>query len=544
MWSWISHDIQEQRQAVEPLVAEPWRCIMRRSWVLTVAIVVLGVAATGLVRAAEPDPEGAAADKIDPLVLQQLEGSGRADFFIELVDRANLAPAASLSSKEAKGRFVLAALQGTAASSQRELRALLDRRGVAYQPFYIANSMLVRGGHRALLEEVAARPDVARISANHEVSAIDPLSGSAASPESRAVEPNLVFVGAPEVWSMGITGQGTVVAVNDTGLDEDHPAIRSHYRGCLNPPGCTVEDHNYDWWDATGTYPADPFDGHGHGTHVTGIAIGDDGGANQIGMAPGATTIHCKVLTDGGAVTDADVLECFQWDLAPWDLNGANPDPSAAPDVVNISWGYFGGGYDQFRCIVQALNAAGIVFVAESGNEGPVCASLRSIGDYKEVLTVGSVSQAVPHPGQVSSFSSRGPSSLDPSPPDYFPEVMAPGQNIRSSLPGGSYDTWSGVAMATSHAPGLIALMWSACPELRGHVEATISMIRDTAVPLTGQTGSSCGGDYTVGPNNDWGYGTIDAVAAVQLAGAWCTGEIFEDGFESGDSSAWSATVP
>jgi hypothetical protein len=86
--------------------------------------------------------------------------------------------------------------------------------------------------------------------------------------------------------------------------------------------------------------------------------------------------------------------------------------------------------------------------------------------------------------------------------------------------------------------------MWSLCPELRGHLAATINMIRDTAAQLSGQSGSSCGGDYTWGPNNDWGYGTIDAVGAVQAAGAWCTGEIFEDGFESGSTSAWSATVP
>ena len=146
---------------------------MCRRSVLTVAIVVLGVAATGAVRAAEPDPEGSAADKVEPLVLQQLEGSDRADFFIELVDRADLAPAASLGSKEGRGRFVLAALQETAARSQRELRDLLDRRGVRYQSFYITNSILVRGGTRALLDEIAGRPEVARISANHEFRAID-----------------------------------------------------------------------------------------------------------------------------------------------------------------------------------------------------------------------------------------------------------------------------------------------------------------------------------------------------------------------------------
>ncbi len=517
---------------------------MRRRWIVTVTIIVLGVAWLGNMRAAEPGPSGMAADKVEPVVLQQLQSSGQTDFLIEMVDKADLTRAASLGSKEAKGRFVLAALQRTAASSQHELRGLLDRRGVTYQPFYIANAILVRGGNRALLDELAVRPEVARISANHGFQMADASCSSQVSGETRAVEPNLVFVGAPEVWAMGITGFGMAIAVSDTGLDEDHPAIRSHYRGCLNPPSCTSEDHNYNWWDATGTYPADPFDGHGHGTHVTGIAVGDDGGANQIGMAPGATTIHCKVLTDAGGTTDAEVMECFQWDLAPWNLAGGNPDPAAAPDVVNISWGYWGGGYDLFRDVIGALHAAGILVVAETGNEGPICGTLRSPGDYKELLTVGSVDPGVPYPGQLSVFSGRGPSSLDPSPPDYFPDAVAPGEDVRSSTPGGTYQVWSGAAMATPHAAGLVALMWSACPDLRGVVEPTMSMIHDSAVPLTGQTGSDCGGDYTWGPNNDWGFGTISAVAAVQAAFNWCDGVIFADGFESGGTSAWSATIP
>jgi hypothetical protein len=70
--------------------------------------------------------------------------------------------------------------------------------------------------------------------------------------------------------------------------------------------------------------------------------------------------------------------------------------------------------------------------------------------------------------------------------------------------------------MAGPHATGLVALMWSANPALRGLVTETMQIIGDTARPLTGQPGSNCGGNYTVGPNNDWGYGTLDALAAVQ----------------------------
>jgi uncharacterized repeat protein (TIGR01451 family) len=72
--------------------------------------------------------------------------------------------------------------------------------------------------------------------------------------------------------------------------------------------------------------------------------------------------------------------------------------------------------------------------------------------------------------------------------------------------------------MSGPHVTGLIGLIWSASPALHGQVDQTYQIIMDTAVPLTGQNGSNCGGDYTVGPNNDWGVGTIDALAAVQAA--------------------------
>ncbi|MGC9025467.1 MAG: PKD domain-containing protein, partial [Chloroflexia bacterium] len=113
----------------------------------------------------------------------------------------------------------------------------------------------------------------------------------------------------------------------------------------------------------------------------------------------------------------------------------------------------------------------------------------------------------------------------------YFPDIMAPGENIRSSVPGGGYQGgWSGTSMAGPHATALIGLMWSACPAFQGMVEQTYDIIKATAAPLTGQGGSNCGGDYTTGPNNDWGYGTIDAVAAVNGILALCTGQGYLDG--------------
>jgi hypothetical protein len=93
--------------------------------------------------------------------------------------------------------------------------------------------------------------------------------------------------------------------------------------------------------------------------------------------------------------------------------------------------------------------------------------------------------------------------------------VMAPGNVILSSLPGGKYGSMSGTTMAASHVAGLVALIWQAAPSLKNHIPETITAIKANAVPLVGQTGTNCEGNYTTGSNNDWGVGTTDAKAIV-----------------------------
>jgi subtilisin family serine protease len=426
-------------------------------------------------------------------------------------EKADLSPAYDLETKEEKGQFVYNALRDTAERTQKELRRYLGQQGANYRSFFIANKVLVQGGTEGLLTNVASRSDVARITANHLYQLEEPVV-SPAGAVALAVEPNISFVNADDVWVMGYSGEGTVLAGNDTGIDWDHPAIKDRYRGWN---GFTV-DHNYNWWDATHMYPSVPGDGYGHGTHTTGTMVGEDGADNRIGMAPEAQTIHCKNMNDGGSGNDAMFTECFEWDLAPWDLSGSNPRADLAPDAINNSWGYWGGGYTAFKDEIAALQAAGIVVEVSAGNDGPGCGTLGSPGDYDEVLTTGSVNHSGGSlPGTLTGFSSRGPSALDPG---YFPDVMAPGEGVRSSVPGGGYSSWSGTSMAGPHATALVGLMWSANRSLRGMVDETLDIIRNTAVPLTGQTGSGCGGDYDQGPNNDWGYGTIDAEAAVEQA--------------------------
>lgn len=458
-------------------------------------------------------PALTAAATIDPQLAETLGRDEPTDFFVVLAEPAGLASADQRQGKAAKGRFVLDTLRQHADATQRTVRAELDADGIGYRSFYIANAIYVAQGDRPLVERLAARPDVAAIVPNRSIRLDPPEPGDdEPAATSQVIESSLRFIRADQAWALGVEGDGLVIGGSDTGLQWDHPAIINQYRGW---DGIRA-DHNHHWWDATGQYPAAPGDGHGHGTHTTGTLVGDDRGIHRIGVAPRARTIHCKNMTDAGQGNDLSFLTCFEFMLAPWNLAGDDPRPELAPDVVNNSWGYIGGNRPVFRQAVTALRAAGILVEVSAGNEGPGCRTLGSPGDYPDVLTTGSVGLGAGMPGLLTARSSRGPSTLQPG--AYKPGIMAPGEAIRSAVPGDTYARWSGTSMAGPHVSATVGLMWQANPALRGDVALTEQLIYATAVPLTGQTGSNCGGDYTDGPNNDWGHGTLDALAAVQAA--------------------------
>lgn len=114
-------------------------------------------------------------DKIEPSLLEDLTITGQTDFFVWMSEKADLSPAYQLKTKTEKGRFVFKALRETAERTQQALRAEFDQQGLNYRSFYIANKILVRGGNRTLLLNIASRPDVARITANHQFQLEEPI---------------------------------------------------------------------------------------------------------------------------------------------------------------------------------------------------------------------------------------------------------------------------------------------------------------------------------------------------------------------------------
>ncbi len=460
-------------------------------------------------------------EKVDPWVLASA-AQAETEFLVFLAEQADLAGASKLKTKLEKGRYVSERLREVANRTQGPLLSSLVAQGVPHQAYWVANMVWVRG-NRSVVQAVASRSDVAHIYANPAVAFEGPVEGGASDAKSTpdAIEWNILKVRAPEVWAAGFTGQGIVLAGGDTGYDWDHPALLNKYRGWNG----SSADHNYNWHDAIhsgggicGPDSPEPCDDNNHGTHTMGTMVGDDGGNNQIGMAPGAKWIGCRNM-DRGNGTPATYSECFQWFIAPTDLNGQNPDPSKAPHVVNNSWACPAseGCTDPnvLKTIVENTRAAGIVVVVSAGNSGPGCSSVNDPpAIYDASFSVGATNNS----DIIASFSSRGPVIVDSS-NRLKPDVSAPGVGVRSSIRGVGYSSFSGTSMAGPHVAGLVGLLLSAYPSMAGQIDSIETLIQQTAVPRT--TTQECGGvPGSQIPNNTYGYGRADAFAAVQAQSA------------------------
>jgi serine protease AprX len=483
-------------------------------YLATVLVVVLALAiATGVPAGASRDAAGGWQQKVAPRVLLDTAGGKSASFVVMLASQADIGAAATLPTKTAKGRFVFGTLRAHAARTQAPLRALLGQRGVEYKTHWVVNMITVIRGDRDLVRTVASRSDVARVDVNDWVrSTVLPTAPAVPAPPSEAPDGigwNVKRVKAPTAWSHGFTGQGIVLGEIDTGFQWDHPALKAHYRGW---DGSTA-DHNYNWFDEVEGSPT-PVDPAGHGTATLGPIIGDDGGSNRIGVAPGAQWIGCRAMDADGEGTPDTYIGCLEFMVAPTDLAGNNPDPSRAPVAVNNSWFC---SIDDGECpdqsillaAVQDVRAAGIVPVVAAGNSGPDCATIGINGppaQYDESFTVG----AVTFENALASFSSRGPASFQGT--RIKPDMVAPGEDVRTSWPPNGYAFESGTSMASPHVVGVIALVYSAKPSLIGNVPATERLLERTA---SRYNSAECSSNGTF-PNNLYGWGLPDAGRAVK----------------------------
>jgi serine protease AprX len=510
-------------------VPSPWRRIFCSLFlVAAVVALVAAVASSDAVGQRVEIPSQRVEDnafhlgKIAPWVKEHTANGQQAEFFVVLADQADLSPAANLPTKTEKGRFVYQTLLEKAQSTQGPILQWLRERNIENQSFYIVNSILVKGD-RQLAETLAARPDVARVTGNphihNNLPQPGPVEESPLQPGAPAtVEPGVAYTHAPDVWALGFKGETVVVASADTGVRWTHNALKPHYRGW---DGVNA-NHNFNWHDSIhdsvgnpcGNDSQQPCDDFFHGSHTTGTAIGDDGGTNQIGMAPGARWIGCRNM-DQGDGTPARYIECMEFFLAPYPLNCTpnEGDPTKAPDITINSWGCPASEGcivgDELQAAVEAQEAAGIQMVVAAGNSGSGCSTVSDPPSfYAASYTVGALNTGT---DTIANFSSRGPVTRDGS-NRTKPDITAPGTNTRSASNAGdaSYTTASGTSMATPHIAGAMALLWSAIPSLQNQIQASRDALDNSTVFISN---TECGPAGP--PNNVYGWGRVNIATAV-----------------------------
>jgi subtilisin len=241
------------------------------------------------------------------------------------------------------------------------------------------------------------------------------------------------------------------IAVLDTGIQKDHPD--------LNVAG---------GYNCTSSIRSNYGDGHGHGTHVAGIAAAKDDNTGVVGAAPGARLWAMKVLTDSG-------IGFTSWIICGIDrVTAMNTDANLANniEVANMSLGGSGGDstcnslFDSYhRAICRSTNA-GVTYAVAAGNSNTDLKNSRP-ATYDQVLAVTAVSDFNGAPGGSAAHTCRD--DVDDTSADFSNfttvghadanhTIAAPGVCIESTWKGSTYNTISGTSMASPHAAGTAAL--------------------------------------------------------------------------------------
>ncbi|MCP3852645.1 MAG: S8 family serine peptidase [Gammaproteobacteria bacterium] len=296
---------------------------------------------------------------------------------------------------------------------------------------------------------------------------VEPMGVTTLTPSQEVVTDNLYTIGVEEVWNAGYRGQGVVVAIIDSGVDLEHMALKSRWRGGTNS-----------WFDPIAG-STEPVDFSGHGTAVASIVLGGNDVVGTIesvnytgayvGVAPNAQWIAAKVFdaTTGtaGNSSTSTILEALQWVLDP----DGNPVTDDYPDIVQNSWGLISTegqcANTDFSDALDAINAFGIDIVFAAGNAGPLQSTHLTPSWYTGVISVGAVSTVNSTATTILNSSSRGPNACEN---DIFPSLVAPGVEIvaaEKSLGSVSarkgISVYTGTSFSAPHVSGALALLRS-----------------------------------------------------------------------------------
>jgi subtilisin family serine protease len=319
-----------------------------------------------------------------------------------------------------------------------------NRAGVTVESrFWLTNAVLLSvDTGQVSMAELAAVDRVERLGRNVEMEPEESVPTASANNITEATNDDASYgleqIRAPEVWdTYGTRGEGTTVAVLDTGVDASHPDLNVSAWAEFDSGG-----------DRVGS---SPYDSGSHGTHTSGTVAGGNDVGIHIGVAPGTELHHGGVLTDEGGTFGA-VIGGMQWAVA----NDA--------DVISMSLGTT-GYIDSMIDAVRNAENAGTTVVASAGNSGD--GSSNTPGNTYDGIGVGASNSVETIPGFSSGERIDTTSAWNNPPADWpaeyvVPTVAAPGRLVPSTAPNKSYAYRSGTSMAAPHVAGAVALIESA----------------------------------------------------------------------------------
>ncbi len=427
--------------------------------------------------------------------------------------------AAWFTTRAERREFVVNELKEFANATQYDLRhslAEMERNGMVATPhvLWMANAIGL-SANKAAINDIARRNDVLIIGYNIERNWIPEDEAPRPASATREITQNVLQVNADDVWALGYTGEGVVVAVIDTGVNYNHLDLADH----LWDGGSEFPHHGYDVYNNDN----DPMDDHGHGSHCSGTVCGDGTAGSQTGMAPNATLMCVKCLNANGGGGADPISAGIQWAVE----HGC--------DMFSMSLGIANSTVAErtlLRHTCEAALDAGVVAAIAAGNEGnqtwqaPIPNNVRVPGscpppymDEVQAANPGDLScsiciGAVNYSDQAANFTSRGPVTwtntefgdypYDPGIGLIRPDVCAPGVDIKSLnyATNNGYTEMSGTSMATPCAAGCIALMLS--KNINLEPSEVCRILEETAVQLA------------EGKSNTYGFGRIDVLAAVE----------------------------
>ncbi|ABS21826.1 S8 family peptidase [Bacillus cytotoxicus] len=251
--------------------------------------------------------------------------------------------------------------------------------------------------------------------------------------QANEIPPGVQLIHAPEIWEKSEKGNDIVVAVLDTGCDVNHVDLKDRIIGGRN----FTEDYGND--------PNNYLDNNGHGTHVAGTIAATENDIGVLGVAPLAKLLVLKVLAGDGSGNYQHIIDAIDYAIS-W--RGPNQERVR---IISMS---LGGPEDvpELHEVIQKAVKQDVLVVCAAGNSGDCNDRTEELdfpGAYSEVIEVGAVNLE----RKLACFSNSN-QEID---------LVAPGEDILSTYPGGKYAVLSGTSMATPHISGALALLIKQC---------------------------------------------------------------------------------